>query len=125
MANIKFAVLVTLLALALAAANIRGDATLTCEQVTEWLTPCIPYGVYGGTVAPECCSGIYKLNAAYKSNDDIRAACTCIQDGAAAIPLLDYDRINEIPGLCGTSCPYKVYPSTNCSRCVFTVSMHV
>ncbi|PON37680.1 Lipid transfer protein/Par allergen [Parasponia andersonii] len=107
-------------ALMLLAAPSRVDAAsnITCEQVTTWLTPCISYGVFGGTVAPECCQGIKDLNAAYHTKDDIRAACTCIQDGAAMIPGIDYDRINNIPGLCGTSCPYKVYPSTNCSKVV-------
>ncbi|KAK7302108.1 hypothetical protein RJT34_12988 [Clitoria ternatea] len=93
-----------------------AEQTLTCDQVTIWLTPCIPYGVMGGNVSSLCCQGIYSLNAAYKNGDDRRGACQCIQDRAAYIPGLDYNRINEIPGKCGTKCPYKVYPTTNCSN---------
>lgn len=111
-------VLVVALMFVAAPSRVDAAATLTCEQVTKWLTPCISYGVFGGTVSPECCQGIKDLNAAYYTKDDIRAACTCIHDRAALIPGLDYDRINDIPGLCGTTCPYKVYPSTDCSKFV-------
>lgn len=99
-------------------------ATITCLQVTNLLTPCISYGVMGGTVSPECCTGIYELNAAYKTTEDIRKACSCVKDGAAMIPGINYDRINEIPGKCNTTCPYKVYPDTDCSRFVFNLILY-
>lgn len=119
----KFAVgqvvLAVVMAYMLACAAPQAGATITCLQVTNWLTPCISYGVMGGTVSPECCTGIYELNAAYKTAEDIRQACSCVKDGAAVIPGINYDRINEIPGKCGTKCPYKVYPNTDCSKFVF------
>lgn len=34
------------------------NAKVTCGQVVTLLTPCIPFGVFGGTVPPECCAGI-------------------------------------------------------------------
>ncbi|ESW18876.1 hypothetical protein PHAVU_006G078400 [Phaseolus vulgaris] len=92
-----------------------SKSTLTCDQITIWLTPCIAYAVLGGNVSSLCCQGIYSLNAAYKSGDDRRGACQCIKDRAAYIPGIDYDRVNQIPGKCGTKCPFKLYPSTNCS----------
>ncbi|KAL5580528.1 hypothetical protein UlMin_012970 [Ulmus minor] len=94
------------------------EATITCEQVTNWLTPCISYGVFGGIVAPACCEGIKELNAAYQTKEDIRGACSCVKDGAARIPGINYDRINQLHGLCGTPSPFKVYPSTDCSKVV-------
>ncbi|KAI4307545.1 hypothetical protein L6164_030721 [Bauhinia variegata] len=93
-----------------------GKATLTCDEVTIWLTPCISYAVMGGNVSSLCCQGVYTINAAYKNADDRRAACQCIKDKAAKIPGIDYNRINEIPAKCNTTCPYKVYPSTDCSK---------
>ena len=62
-----------------------------------------------------CCQGIYSLEAAKKTAEDRRGACQCIKDRAAYIPGIDYDRVNQIPGKCGTKCSYKLYPSTNCS----------
>ncbi|KAM5582976.1 non-specific lipid-transfer protein 1-like [Rosa sericea] len=92
------------------------NATITCGEVTALLTPCIPFGVLGGIVLPDCCAGIKGLNAAQNTTEDRRTACTCIQEGAARIPGIDYDRINTLGDLCGSPCPYKVYPSTDCSQ---------
>ncbi|KAF7833837.1 non-specific lipid-transfer protein 1-like [Senna tora] len=89
---------------------------MTCDQVTIWLTPCISYAVIGGKVSELCCKGIYSLNAAYKSGQDRRAACQCIKTKAANIPGINYDRVNAIAPKCGTKCPFKVYPTTNCSK---------
>ncbi|XP_061356957.1 non-specific lipid-transfer protein 1-like [Gastrolobium bilobum] len=97
-------------------AGSHAEANLTCDQVTIWLTPCISYAVLGGSVSPMCCQGIHSLNAAYKNADDRRGACQCIKDKAAYILGIDYNRVNAIPGKCGTKCPYKVYPSTDCSK---------
>ncbi|KAM6597591.1 hypothetical protein CsatA_008115 [Cannabis sativa] len=110
--------LVVVCMLAEAPGRAEAATNITCEQVTNWLTPCISYGVFGGTVSPECCQGIKDLIAAKRTKDDMRASCSCIQKGAAMIPGIDYDRINNIPTLCGTSCHYKVYPSTDCSKVV-------
>ncbi|KAG4920480.1 hypothetical protein AAZX31_18G052000 [Glycine max] len=92
-----------------------AESTLSCDQITIWLTPCIPYGVLGGNVSSLCCQGVYSLNAAYKSAEDRRGACQCIKDRAACIPGIDYTRVNQVGPRCGSKCPFKVYPSTNCS----------
>ncbi|KAK2638752.1 hypothetical protein Ddye_026547 [Dipteronia dyeriana] len=99
---------------------VPAHAAVTCQQVTFWPTPCISYGVMGGIVAPGCCSGIKALNDAEKTNEDVQTACYCIKDQAAKIPGLDYDRVNELPGICGTTCPFKLSPSIDCSRVSLT-----
>ncbi|XP_062017324.1 non-specific lipid-transfer protein 1-like [Rosa rugosa] len=91
-------------------------AAVTCEQVVNYLTPCIPFGVFGGSVPEECCAGVKGLHDAEVTTEDRRTACGCIQKGCAMIPGLDYDRVNTLGDLCGAPCPYKVYPSTNCSQ---------
>ncbi|KAK6234523.1 hypothetical protein QUC31_018319 [Theobroma cacao] len=92
------------------------NATISCEQVTNWLTPCITYGLFGGTVPPGCCEGIKTLNAASNTTEDRRAQCNCVKEGAAKIPGLNYDRVNELPGKCGTTCPYKLSYDLDCSK---------
>ncbi|KAK3199834.1 hypothetical protein Dsin_023249 [Dipteronia sinensis] len=99
---------------------VPAHATLTCEQVTLWLTPCISYGVMGGIVAPGCCSGLKALDDVIKTNEDVRTACYCIKDRAAKIPGLNYDRANELPGICGTTDPIKLSPSLDCSKATLT-----
>ncbi|TXG67467.1 hypothetical protein EZV62_008742 [Acer yangbiense] len=72
----------------------------------------------GGIVAPGCCSGLKALYDAIKTDEDVRTACYCIKDGAAKIPGLNDDRVNELPGICGTSNPVKLCPTLDCSNCV-------
>ncbi|XP_050109345.1 non-specific lipid-transfer protein 1-like [Malus sylvestris] len=110
----RFSVIVAIVFLFVIAPFV-SNATITCGEVVAWLTPCIPFGVFGGTVPPDCCKGIKELNAAQNTTMDRRIACSCIQEGAAAIPGINYDRINTLGDVCGSPCPYKVYPSTNCS----------
>ncbi|XWS71948.1 hypothetical protein CRYUN_Cryun03dG0182400 [Craigia yunnanensis] len=110
--NVAF---VALLVFALMAAPYVS-ATISCEQVTNWLTPCITYGLFGGTVPSACCAGINTLNAASNTTEDRRAQCNCVKEGAAKIPGLNYDRVNELPGKCGTTCPYKLSHDLDCSK---------
>ncbi|OMP02297.1 Plant lipid transfer protein/Par allergen [Corchorus olitorius] len=91
-------------------------AEITCEEVTYWLFPCISYGVLGGTVSPACCDGVKTSLAACKTVEDLRKKCQCVKDGAALIPALNYTRVNDIPALCGTTCPYQVSPDVDCSK---------
>ncbi|XP_054799549.1 non-specific lipid-transfer protein 1-like [Prosopis cineraria] len=95
---------------------VQAEGNLTCDQVTIWLTPCISYAVLGGDVSPLCCQGVHSLNAAYKTADDRQGACQCIKDKAAYIPGINYDRVNKIGHNCGSNCPFKVYPTTDCSK---------
>ncbi|XP_057428501.1 non-specific lipid-transfer protein 1-like [Lotus japonicus] len=115
MAVTKVALVAAVMACMLIASS-HGEATLTCEQVTVWLTPCISYAVLGGNVSSLCCQGVHSLNAAYKNGDDRRTACQCVKDRAAYILGIDYDRVNQIGHKCGSNCPFKVYPSTDCSK---------
>ncbi|MED6138700.1 hypothetical protein PIB30_076936 [Stylosanthes scabra] len=115
MAVSKLALIATIMA-CMVISGSHGQATLSCDQVTVWLLPCVSYAVLGGNVSQLCCQGIYSLNKGYKNGDDRRYACQCIKDRAALIPGINYKRVNQIDSLCGTKCPIKVYPNTNCSK---------
>ncbi|KAL9459736.1 hypothetical protein AB3S75_003020 [Citrus x aurantiifolia] len=105
-----------LLLLATTTAPLNATTTITCEQVTIWLTPCIYYGVLGGAVQPTCCDGIRSLNAASKTTEDRRTQCNCVKEGAVRIPGLDYDRVNTLLDICGSKCPYKLTHDLDCSK---------
>ncbi|KAH9668415.1 non-specific lipid-transfer protein 1 [Citrus sinensis] len=107
---------VLLLLLAATTAPLNVATAITCEQVTIWLTPCISYGVLGGAVQPACCEGIRALNAASKTTEDRRTQCNCVKEGAARIPGLDYDRVNMLPDICRSKCPYKLTHDLDCSK---------
>ncbi|EOY34699.1 PREDICTED: non-specific lipid-transfer protein 1 [Theobroma cacao] len=112
----KVGLMLLLVSMLVAAVPRHVNAAITCEEVTYYLIPCIGYGVFGGTVAPSCCTGIKTLDAAAKTTEDRREKCNCVKEGAARIPGLNYTRVNEIPGLRGTTCPYKVTPDVDCSK---------
>ncbi|TMW82907.1 hypothetical protein EJD97_003962 [Solanum chilense] len=92
----------------------HGEA-LSCGQVTSGLAPCLPYlqgkGPLGG-----CCSGVKGLLGAAKTPADRKAACTCLKSAASAIKGIDVGKAAGIPSACGVNIPYKISPSTDCSK---------
>ena len=95
-----------------------AEATVTCSEVTQQLSPCVDYLMDGGGIPSDCCDGVKQVKAASSSGEDRRTACTCILDAAAMIPGLDYNLISSLPSQCGVSLPYKISPSTDCSRSI-------
>ncbi|KAG6677936.1 non-specific lipid-transfer protein 1-like [Carya illinoinensis] len=95
--------------------TVHVDATLTCEEVTELLTPCISYAILGGTVPEACCEGIKAVDAVSNTVAEDRATCSCIMDGLSHILLINNDLVATLPEACGTTCPYKITPTTDCS----------
>ncbi|OWM67056.1 hypothetical protein CDL15_Pgr000508 [Punica granatum] len=93
------------------------ESAVTCGQVTSSLTPCIPYA-RGVVAAPSaaCCSGVRSLNNAAKTTPDRQTACNCLKVIARSITGINYGRVGALPGKCGVSIPYKISPSTDCSR---------
>lgn len=65
---------------------------------------------------PGCCSGIKSLNAAAKTTPDRQAACNCIKGASKGIPGINYGLASSLPGKCSVSIPYKISPSTDCSK---------
>ncbi|KAK8558276.1 hypothetical protein V6N13_038749 [Hibiscus sabdariffa] len=94
-----------------------AQAAITCGQVASSVAPCIAYlrGT-GGSVPAACCSGIKSLNAAAKTTADRQAACKCLKSAAGGIPGINFGLASGLPGKCGVSIPYKISPSTDCSR---------
>ncbi|KAM3338931.1 non-specific lipid-transfer protein 2 [Capsicum galapagoense] len=90
---------------------------LTCGQVTGGVAPCLPYltgrGPLGG-----CCGGIKGLLGAAKTPADRKTACTCLKSAANAIKGIDVAKAAGLPAACGVNIPYKISPSTDCSKCV-------
>ncbi|KAJ4704248.1 Non-specific lipid-transfer protein [Melia azedarach] len=94
-----------------------AQAAITCGQVTSTLAPCIPYlRSAGGPVPPPCCSGVKSLNAAAVTTPDRQAACKCLKTAASSISGVNYGLAAGLPGKCGVNIPYKISPSTDCSK---------
>ncbi|XP_058075335.1 non-specific lipid-transfer protein 1-like [Magnolia sinica] len=109
----------TLVCLVLAFALItspHAEAAITCGQVVGALSPCISYLRTGGALPPACCKGIQTLNNSAKTTADRQAACGCIKSASAGISGLNYGLAAGLPGKCGVSIPYKIAPSTDCTK---------
>ncbi|PHU05228.1 Non-specific lipid-transfer protein 2 [Capsicum chinense] len=92
-------------------------AALSCGQVTSAMAPCVPYltgrGPLGG-----CCGGVKGLMSAAKTPADRKTACTCLKSAANAIKGIDAGKAAGLPAACGVNIPYKISPSTDCSKYV-------
>ncbi|XP_049407579.1 non-specific lipid-transfer protein 1-like [Solanum stenotomum] len=94
---------------------IAHTEALNCGQVTSFIIPCLGYlrntAPLGG-----CCDGVRNLASAAKSTPDRKTACTCLKSAAGAISGINYSKAAGLPSTCGVNIPYKISPSTDCSK---------
>ncbi|PKA57628.1 Non-specific lipid-transfer protein 1 [Apostasia shenzhenica] len=105
-----------LLAVLLLAGGAREAASITCGQVASTLAPCIPYLRGSGPANSACCNGVRSLNAAAQTTADRQTACNCLKTLSASISGLNLGLAAGLPGKCGVNVPYRISPSTDCSR---------
>ncbi|KAL4561105.1 hypothetical protein LXL04_033267 [Taraxacum kok-saghyz] len=89
---------------------------ISCGQVVSNLAPCLGYLNNGGDVPSGCCSGVSALNNAAKSTPDRQTACGCLKSAYAANSGINPANAASLPGKCGVNIPYKISPSTDCSK---------
>ncbi|TJX12509.1 hypothetical protein E9840_12595 [Tissierella creatinini] len=92
------------------------EAAVSCGGVISSLRPCMGYLKSGGKVPPPCCSGVRGLNSAAKTPADRQQVCNCLKNGYKAIPGINPNLAAGLPGACGVNIPYKISPSTDCSK---------
>lgn len=92
---------------------------MTCGQVTSSLATCIGYLRGGGILTPSCCNGVRSLNNAARTTPDRQAACKCLKSAAGSVSGLNLGNAAGLPKACGVNIPYKISPSTDCSKYVF------
>lgn len=89
---------------------------LTCKDVTSKLISCLNYLKEGGKVSVGCCKGVKALDAAAKTTADKKIACACMKNAYKAIEGIKTDNALVLPKKCGVDIPYKLSPSTDCSK---------
>ncbi|KAI3756618.1 hypothetical protein L1987_56440 [Smallanthus sonchifolius] len=90
-----------------------ANAAVSCGKVASLLAPCLPYLKNGGAVPATCCSGVKGLNSLAKTTADRQAICKCLKSFSSGI---NAGNAASLPGKCGVSVPYKISPSTDCSK---------
>ncbi|GMJ01628.1 hypothetical protein HRI_003832000 [Hibiscus trionum] len=95
-----------------------AEAAMTCGSVVSNLLPCMSYVSTGGPLPAACCSGVKTLYGEAQTSDDLQSVCKCIKSAVNGLSYSDenLDRAAGIPGKCGLSIPYKISPSTDCSK---------
>lgn len=100
--------------------HVEVTEALTCGQVTGSLGQCFTYIRGGGTPTTACCDGVRKLNGLARTTPDRKQACACLKALAGGLKGINYEAAAALPGKCGVSVPYKISPSTDCSRLLHT-----
>ncbi|KAL8517056.1 hypothetical protein ACS0TY_015332 [Phlomoides rotata] len=93
----------------------RSEAALTCGSVVSYLRPCIPYVVSNGPLGG-CCGGIKGLYGAATTPTDRKVVCSCLKSLASQYSGAYLGKAAGLPAKCGVSIPYKISPSTDCSK---------
>ncbi|KAJ9543085.1 hypothetical protein OSB04_022792 [Centaurea solstitialis] len=109
--------LVVLLCLMVASAPSEG--AMTCQMVVSGLTPCAAYLTRGGPVPTSCCNGITSLYRSATTTVDRQTACRCMEQAAGMVPGINLQNAGSLPGKCGVNIPYKISPTTDCSKYTF------
>jgi len=114
MASVKFAYVVVLCMVVVAAQTVEG---IKCRRVEAMLAPCAIFLQYGGPVPVRCCSAVRILkDAAAGDTLSGRYICNCLKVFAGAISGLNPNNAEALPGKCEVNMPYKISTSTNCDR---------
>ncbi|CAI9269051.1 unnamed protein product [Lactuca saligna] len=92
------------------------EAAISCGQVTSNLAGCLGYLRNGGAVPTACCNGVKALNNAAKSTPDRQTACNCLKNASNSVSGIKPANAANLPRQCGVNIPYKISPSTDCSK---------
>ncbi|KAL4587211.1 hypothetical protein LXL04_000078 [Taraxacum kok-saghyz] len=93
-----------------------AEGAVTCQLVVSSLTPCASYLTRGGQAPNACCSGIQSLYKAATTTTDRQTACRCMEQAANMVPGINLGAASSLPGKCGVTIPYKISPTTDCSK---------
>ncbi|KAL8214807.1 hypothetical protein R6Q57_004256 [Mikania cordata] len=94
----------------------HAEAAITCGQVVSCLIPCLGYLKTGGKPSPGCCNGVRSLNRAAGTTADRKTACDCIKKSYGTYKGVNSGYASSLPSSCGVNIPYKISPSTDCSK---------
>ncbi|KAI8557225.1 hypothetical protein RHMOL_Rhmol05G0320000 [Rhododendron molle] len=109
--------MVAVLVLVVSVPNAAAQAdSLTCGKVQGSLLSCLGYLRRGGPVSAPCCNGVRSLNGLARTTPDRQVACRCLQKAAVSFSGINPGFAQSLPSKCNVYIPYKIGPSTDCSR---------
>ncbi|XP_011091598.1 non-specific lipid-transfer protein 2-like [Sesamum indicum] len=93
----------------------RTEAAISCSTVVSYLNQCLPYVSNKGPLG-SCCSGVKGLYGAAQTTEDRQSVCNCLESLAGSYTDVDMNKVAGLPGQCDVDIPYKISPSTNCTK---------
>lgn len=93
----------------------HNEAAIGCNTVVSDLKPCLPYLRNKGPPA-NCCVGVKSLYSSASTTPDKQSVCRCLKSVVGSYSGLDLNKAAGLPSMCGISIPYKISPSTDCSK---------
>ncbi|KAF7833386.1 Non-specific lipid-transfer protein A [Senna tora] len=87
-----------------------------CLKLKLALSPCLEY-LTDFTEKPchACCKGLKTIKSSTPTRDDRRAACQCLKEGIAQIPIIE-DRAKALPQKCSVEVGVPISKNINCSE---------
>ncbi|KAL2230375.1 UNVERIFIED_CONTAM: Non-specific lipid-transfer protein 1 [Sesamum indicum] len=116
MAGIIRPMCIVLIAAILAAAiSPLGEATIGYYTVVTYLTTCRPYLTNKGSLG-NCCNGVKGLYRIAKTTQDRQSVCGTLKYLVGSYKGIHLNKAAGLPRQCGVNIPYKISPSTDCSK---------
>lgn len=116
--------LVFIAAVLVASVAPPAEAAIGCGTVISYLAPCLPYVTNRGPLGG-CCGGVKGLYGAAKTTPDRQAVCGCLKSLAASYGGVNLGKAAGLPKQCGVNIPYKISPSTDCSKYVLSLYKYI
>ncbi|GFY83855.1 lipid transfer protein 3 [Actinidia rufa] len=115
MAAVSYKVVCMAVLCMVAVAPYAEAAINGCGAVQGKMGACLGY-LRGGVLTNQCCAGVKGLNSMASNTPDRQQACRCLQSAAKTITGINPASAASLPGKCGVKIPYKISPSTDCSK---------
>uniref|UniRef100_A0A5B7BAD3 Non-specific lipid-transfer protein n=1 Tax=Davidia involucrata TaxID=16924 RepID=A0A5B7BAD3_DAVIN len=113
---IKVACVVVVVMCMVVSSAPKAKAAVSCGTVTSNLAPCLGYLRNGGAVPAPCCNGVKSLYNAAKTPTDRQGVCNCLKSSSTSITGIKLENAATLPSKCGVNVPYKISPTTDCTK---------
>ncbi|XP_066378897.1 non-specific lipid-transfer protein 1-like [Miscanthus floridulus] len=97
-----------------AAVQVRAD--ISCPDVLNDLSPCLPF-LQGNAPLPsdQCCGGVRALYAAADTRPARQATCRCLKAAYLQVHA-QLPAAQALPGDCGVPISYEITPDIDCDK---------
>ncbi|GFP87420.1 non-specific lipid-transfer protein 2 [Phtheirospermum japonicum] len=118
-ALVKSICMVLIAAVLVVASAPHSEAVIGCGTVVSYVQSCLPYVTNKGPIGGTCCNGVKGLYGAARTTPDRQAVCSCLKSLSNSYGTgVNLGKAAGLPKTCGVNIPYKISPSTDCSKYV-------